>query len=110
MTKTVSATEAKARLGALMQQTAEEDEPIVIVTRGKPKAVLLSYEKYSEMQAVAEEARRQQLLERLDALGQRLQAGEHRLSPEEAEQLAERFGREFVEELIASGKVQYKGQ
>ncbi len=110
MTKTVSATEAKARLGALLQQAAEEDEAIVIASRGKPRAVLLSFDRYSQMQAIVEETRRRQLLDRLEALGRRLQESGHSLSPEEVERLAERFGREFVEELIASGRIRYKGQ
>ncbi len=108
MVKTVSATEAKARLGALLSQAAQK-ETIIIAMRGKPKAVILSFEEYTRMKRLEEEARRRERLARLEALGKKIRSRGVELTEEEAEELAERFSRETIEELIASGHVRYQG-
>jgi len=108
MAKTVSATEAKARLGALLSQAAQK-ETIIIAMRGKPKAVIISFEEYTRMKQLEKEALRRERLARLEALGQRIRSRGLELTEEEAEKLADRFSRETVEELIASGRVRYQG-
>ncbi len=108
--KKVSATEAKSRFGALLREAQQTDGEIVIASRGRPQAVLISYDRYMELQTLAEEARRRRLLERLEALGRRIQEEGKPVSLEEAEVLAERFGEEFVEDLIAEGRIRYQGR
>jgi prevent-host-death family protein len=45
MTKTVTATEAKNRLGALMSEVLKTDEAVIIELRGRPKVALISAER-----------------------------------------------------------------
>jgi prevent-host-death family protein len=42
MAKTVTATEAKNRLGALMSEVLDTNEPVIIELRGRPKVALIS--------------------------------------------------------------------
>lgn len=57
--KTVSATEAKNRLAALVGEVAQGSEDVVIENHGQPRAVLISYELYTELlEARAQQKRR----------------------------------------------------
>lgn len=50
----VSVTEARARLSELMR--VAKTEPVIITKRGKPYAVLISYEEYTKMRDELTEA------------------------------------------------------
>ncbi len=56
MPKTVSATEARIHLGALLRDVAERGETIIVERSGKPQAVILSIEAYERIQPVQREA------------------------------------------------------
>ena len=45
MAKTVTATEAKNRLGALMNEVIESNEPVIIELRGRPKIAMITRER-----------------------------------------------------------------
>ncbi len=109
MPKVVSATEAKVRLGAMMDWVVEHEDEVIIETRGRPRAVLISFEEYQRVQQLQEMARRQAALERLEALAEHVGARNRDLDQEEAEALADRFSREVIEEMINKGKIRYKG-
>jgi prevent-host-death family protein len=49
MTRTISTPELKSNLETILNRIAEEREPYVIETAGKPAAVLLSTEEYDEL-------------------------------------------------------------
>ena len=108
MTRTVTATEAKVRLGSIMKWIAEKKEAIIIESRGQPKVVLIPFQEYEEIRALQEEERRRQALARLEALAERVGARNQDLSLKEAEELADRFTREVIEEMIEEGKLSYE--
>lgn len=109
MPKRVSATEAKINLGAMMNWTVTENDEVVIESRGNPKAVLISYPTYQEMQKIQEAVRREQALAKLESLATTIQERAESLSPNEAEEKADRFVREVVQEMIADGQISYQG-
>ena len=108
MTIHVSISEAKARLSRFVEQTAEEDEQIVIESHGNPKAVLIPYRDYEQFIAWQEIRRRQQALDELQALKRQIQARNQDLSTQEGEDLADLYAREVIEGMIAEGKVKYE--
>ncbi len=67
--------------------TIDLREPFVIERDGKPVAVVLTYEDYTELKAAAKEKtlRREQAWQRLDALLAEVQAEPTELTPEEIE-------------------------
>lgn len=108
MTIHVSISEAKARLSRFVEQTAEEDEQIVIESYGNPKAVLIPYRDYEQFIVWQETRRRQQALDELQALKRQIQARNVALSAQEGEDLADLYAREVIEGMIAEGKVKYE--
>ena len=68
MARTISATEAKARLSALIDWAIKNRDEVVVESRGKPKAVILPYESYAQFKELREQARRRQLLAELEQL------------------------------------------
>ena len=110
MPKRVPATEAKVRMGTLIDWAVRNGDEVIIEARGRPKAVLLSFEEYERINGLREKERRRAALERLDALAENIEARNRDLTLEEADALAERFGREVAGEMIREGKVRYKGR
>jgi prevent-host-death family protein len=82
---TVSATEAKVRLGSIIEWAIRESDDVVIESRGRPTAVLISYGEYESIQQLRERARRREALERLESLEPLLHGGTvyHAASPPE---------------------------
>ncbi len=104
----VSSTQAKARFSELVERSAQGDE-IIVQRRGKPVAVILSYETYQDLQALQERARRQEALARLRALAREVQRQNQFLTEEEREGVAEATTRAAVESLITRGAVRFEG-
>ena len=107
MPKRVSATEAKINLGAMMEWTVAETDEVIIESRGRPKAVLISYPAYQEVRKIQEAIRREQAIAQLEALAATVRGRNQDLSLPEAEAAADRFVREVVREMIAEGQVKY---
>ena len=108
MAKVISATEAKVRWGKVMDWVADEGEEVIIETRGRPRAVLVSYEAYQEFRRLREKARREEALQKLEALAAEVRKRNRDLSAEEAEALADRFVREVIEEMATEGKIAFR--
>ena len=78
MPKTVSAKEAKNRLGTVIEWVVENQDEVVIENRGKPTVVMMSYTEYEQILRVRaeqqEQARRRAALARLEQLRKQVQA------------------------------------
>jgi prevent-host-death family protein len=107
MSKTVSASEAKNRLGALIGWVLENRDEVIVESRGEPKVVLVPYGEYEEIQKIKEEIRRRQALAKLAKLRDRVRSRNEKLKEEEAQALADRFTREVVAEMVQEGKIQF---
>ncbi len=108
MSKTVTASEAKNRLGAIMDWAVENEAGVVIEKRGEPWVVVIPYAQYERLQALQERLRRAEALARLEQAAQQMSRGAEVLSDEEVEELADEIARETVERMVAEGKIRYK--
>lgn len=108
MPKTVSVSEAKNKLSAMLQWAVENGDEIVVESRGEPKAVILPYQDYEELLALRETARRREALRQLEALAARIQEQNADLSAEETERLADEISRETIERMTGEGKVHFQ--
>lgn len=101
MVKTVSATEAKNRLGAYVGAVVRGEGDIVIENHGKPAAVLVSYEEYRALREAAEYRRRREAMEGLRRLREEVRARNLDLSEEEVDAIADDVGREAIARVVA---------
>lgn len=108
MARTISATEAKAKLSALINWAIENKDEVVVESRGRPKAVIIPYEAYEQFNELREHERRRQLLAQLEELAAQVQARNQDLTAEAADELADRFSREVIEEMVEEGKINYQ--
>ncbi len=108
MPKTVSVSEAKNQLSAVMDWVVENGNEVVIESRGEPKVAILSYAEYQEFLAFREQARRREALRQLEELARRMQARNADLSAEEVEQLADELTRETLQRMEAEGKISFQ--
>ena len=102
MTRKISVTETKAKLSALMDWVVKNKGEVIIQSRGKPKAAIISYEVYGQFKDLKERVRRKEALAQLEAMATRIQACNQDLTGEMATTLANRFTREVVLEMIAA--------
>ncbi len=103
----VSSTQAKAQFSKLIEKTQEGDE-VVIRRRGRPVAVMLSYEDYLNLQTLREKARREEALARLRALAREVRAQNEGLTPEDSQALAEELVSEAIESLVEKDQVRFE--
>ncbi len=110
MPKAVSATEAKNRLGSLLGYVTEQQDEVIVESQGKPKAVLLSYAAYLDIELLREEKRRADALARLHELGERIASANRNsdLSEEEAIELADRVSHEMIDDMAARGVLSFE--
>ena len=108
MPKTVTATEAKNRLGALVEWVVSRQEEVIVESRGEPTAVIMSFAEYRQVLTLREQERRRTVLARLEALHERQMARNQDLTPEQGDALADRFAREFVDDMVAQGKIRFE--
>lgn len=108
MPKTVSANEAKNRLGSLFGYVANEGDEVVVESHGKPKAVIMSIAAYQEVQTLREQKRRSAALEQLRALRTEVRGRNQDLGAEQAAALADRLSRELVDDLATQGNVSFE--
>lgn len=107
MAKTISVSEAKNTLSAVLDWAVENGDGVVIESRGEPKAVILSYDEYETYLDLKEEARRREALSQLKELAERVWASTD-LTDEETDQLAEEITQETFQRMIREGKVRYQ--
>jgi prevent-host-death family protein len=107
MPKMVSATEAKNRLGALFSWIQDNQDTVIVESRGEPTAVIMSYSEYEKIQALQEQARRQEIWERMEALRREISARNQDLTEEQKEQLADEVSREAINSLVKKGKIKF---
>lgn len=96
--KTVSATEAKNNLGALLRAVKEDGESIVVENRREPVAVLISVTAWEEFLALQQEARNRRAMESLRRIAVMTGDRNSDLSEEQAMDLAVESIREYRRE------------
>jgi prevent-host-death family protein len=110
MARTISASEAKTRFGAIMSWAVECKEDVIVESYGDPKVVIIPFEEYQKILKLRDESRRREALARLERLGEQVRARNRDLSQEQAEALANQFTTEVMREMVEEGKIAYQGQ
>ena len=101
MPKTISVSEAKNKLSAMLKWVVENRDEVVVESRGRPKAVILPYTEYQVFKTLREKERRQMAIKRLQELAAANQELNQDLTPEEAEGLADEITRETIARMAA---------
>jgi prevent-host-death family protein len=104
MTRTVTATEAKNRLGALLRAVSKEGDAVVIESRRERVAVLISVADYEELQELRKDRQRREGLKALERIAA-IQAERNKdLSEEEAQALVDRAIKDIREDRRARAR------
>lgn len=108
MSQTVSATEAKNRLGALLADVSERQDEVIIESHGRAKAAIISVDLYEKMAKLREDQKRREALERLFELNRVISARNQDLTEEQAIALADEIAHEAVDRLAEKGLVTFE--
>jgi prevent-host-death family protein len=92
--KTVTATEAKNRLGTLIRDVADGNGAVTIEHHGRPRVVVVSAEEWAEMSELRERVRREAAWQRIIEIAREVSARNADLTQEEADALADEIGDE----------------
>ena len=108
MPKALSSNEAKQRWGSLIAYVSEQNGEEIVESHGKPKAVVLSIAAYEEFQALCEQKRHTDALERLRRLHEGLSARNEGTSEEAAIAFADRLAHELIDGMAARGEISFE--
>jgi prevent-host-death family protein len=106
--KTISANDAKQRWGSVMSAVEKDGDRIVVASHGKPKVAVVSVGDLERLEALDARERRENALQRLRALEERIGNRNSDLTDQEIEQLADRASREAFDELAAEDKLLFE--
>lgn len=108
MTRSVSATEAKARLGDLMKWAVKTGDDVIIQSRGYPQVAIVPFKEYEELKQLKERARRAAAMARLQELAREVQAQNEGITLEEADVIAEEISSAAIDQLATKGIVKFE--
>ena len=108
--KTMSSNEARQRWGDVMRTVASPDDAVIVEAHGKPKAVVISIERFEKLRELEAIARREANIRWLREFEASYDGRNDDLTEEQIEELANRFADEFVEDLVAEGKIRFEGE
>jgi prevent-host-death family protein len=97
-TRTISATEAKNRLGAYLKMAVEDGDAVIVENRREPSAVIISFEAYQRLRDAQTKLDRQRRLAELDRIVELQSERNSDLTEETAEALIQRYLAEDREE------------
>jgi len=108
--KTVSASQIKNNFGALVSEVRNGRYPEILVeNRGEPIVAIVSISELEAIKEFREQEKRKKALALLREARTKVQARINgTLTDKEADQLANRFSREFIEDLAKEGKVKFE--
>ena len=95
MPRTISVSEAKNKLSAMLNWAIKNQDGVIVESRGRPKAVILPYAQYESYLVLRENEQRRTALLRLEELAAVVQTRNQDLQPGDAEQLAEEITKEW---------------
>ena len=108
MPRSVSASEAKNKLGSIIGWVLDTQDEVIIENHGQPRVVIMSFAAYEKVQVLKEQARRQAALARLRAVRERVRNRNPDLTEAQALELADRFTREVIDEMATAGKITFE--
>ncbi len=100
MERTISASELKNTLGAVLRVVRNEEESVVIEQRGVPAAAIVSIEDFRLLRETKDKKRRDDLMEQYKAFSARLGERQQDMSREEADQLVQELSDTVMDGVI----------
>jgi len=107
MPKTVTATEAKTRFGAMVSWALEEKDDVIVESHGVPKVAIVPYEEYAQIQSWREKERRKRAIAEIEKLRKSVRARNQDLTEEQAIALADRLVRDTIDRMVEDGRVTF---
>ncbi len=109
MPKTVSATDAKNKLGSVVSWVLQNQDEIIVESRGEPTVVIMPYAEYEKIKDLRERDDRRQALEQLRSLRDEVRARNQDITTDEqALEVADKISREAINSLIEKRKIKYE--
>jgi prevent-host-death family protein len=87
---------------------AADDDTVIVDASGTPRAAIVPIERYQHFRELDLAEKRARALKLLDEIEAEYAAQPNKLSPEEVEELADRFSREFYRDLARGGKITFE--
>lgn len=88
MPKTVGASEAKNRFGAVVEWAVQNRDEVIVESHGRPRAVIMAFEEYRAVQTLRERARVSEALDALETLRREVRGQSTDLEAAEAYRIA----------------------
>ncbi|HEV2108204.1 MAG TPA: type II toxin-antitoxin system Phd/YefM family antitoxin [Thermomicrobiales bacterium] len=110
MSRVVTATEAKNRLGALLEAVAEHQDEVIVESHGRARAVILPVDAYEEFQALRDQKRRTDAIARLDQLNKRIEMAnrDSGWTDDEAIAIADAISHEIINRVAERGELTFE--
>ncbi len=108
MEKTISASELKNSLGAVLREVRQADEIRVIEQRGVPAAAIISIDDLRMLREAKEQKRRAELLAEFRQLRERLKEHQKGMSPDEADRLVEEYADTVMDAVVAKARHRFE--
>ncbi len=105
---TVSATDAKNNLGALLGRVAEQGETVIVERQGKPRAAIISMEEYRKLRELQMQQRRREAIETIRRLRDEISERNKDMTPGEIEEFADRLSREAIASVIDKRGIRFE--
>lgn len=110
MPRTVSASEAKTKFGAIADWATQANDDVIVESHGRPKVVIIPFAEYERVLELRDAFRRREALAKLERLRRRVQARNADLSGEQADALASRLAQDLVERMAEEGQIRFNDQ
>lgn len=98
MAKTVTATEAKNKLGQILDM-AVRDEPVIISNYGRPSSVIISYDEYEEYKTYRQ-IRREEAWAKLERLRKKVSSRNRDMSEADIEKFAQKVRDDVLDSIV----------
>ena len=110
MPQTVTATEAKNRLGALLADVAERQDEVIIESHGRARAAIVPIDAYDELSDWRATRKRKEAIDRLRLLNQEIELAnrDSDLTSEETIALADEIAHKAVDHMADRGLVSFE--
>ncbi len=109
MSKTVSATEVKNKLGAVVSWVLENHDEVIVESRGEPTVVIMPFAEYERVNDLREQDRINQAFARLQKARDEVRAQNPDITTEEqALAVADEIARAVIDRLVETGQVRFE--
>ena len=103
--KTASVSETRQKLSSFLNWIKNSQNDVVIQNRGQAEAVIIPFADYELLREARERRRRQQAVDELRQIAQKVRAGNNRMTQDEAQEIADAITDEAINNLVDKDQV-----